>query len=216
MSISLSPLFANSMMSEELFTSRKFKKRELVTEDFCGIPCVGIICSGVIEVFSVAHDGKGVRLSQLRQGDCFGISNLFSKNELPTVLKCKSDVEILYIKKSDVIEHIASNPNFALIYAKYCNDKINFLLRRIELLTTESAKNKLIAYFLQARGADGNVQLDCSKERLATVLGISRAALFRELAFLQNEGYIEMAQSTIKIIKLEELSSLLYKNNVKR
>lgn len=53
-----------------------------------GIPSVGIIVAGQIDVYCVSIDGKDIQLNSLKEGDCFGICNLLEGYGLETVLRC--------------------------------------------------------------------------------------------------------------------------------
>ena len=72
---------------------------EALVDDPDGEPCVGLVVSGLIDVWSAAPDGREVLLSTLRAGDCFGISNLLTGNALETRLRAAGAVEIAYIPK---------------------------------------------------------------------------------------------------------------------
>ena len=61
-------------------------------------------------------------------------------------------------------------------YAALCNRKLQFLLRRIELLTMQSCRGRLIAHLLEQQDEKGVVRLAGSREDLARRLGVSRAA----------------------------------------
>ena len=74
----------------------------------------------------------------------------------------------------------------------------------------QSGKNRLIQYLLMWQEDNGNVRLDGSKDSLAASLGISRASLFRELAFLQEKGLIKRRPGQIHIMDRERLEHILY------
>ena len=56
----------------------------------------------------------------------------------------------------------------------------------------------------------GEVCREESREELASVLGISRASLFRELALLQNRELISQEHGRIRILDRKELEDILY------
>ena len=56
---------------------RRHPTGTLLCDTLDGTPCVGLVVSGLIDVWSVAPDGNGVLLSALRPGDCFGIPKSF-------------------------------------------------------------------------------------------------------------------------------------------
>lgn len=185
---------------------KAYKRGQQISDRLEQEPSVGIILQGIVDVYSLAEDGTEVKLSELQADDCFGICNIFAPSPLDTVLKCRTQTEIAFISKNCFAQLIASDPTLAIRYSTLCNRKIQFLLKRIELLTMQSCRGKLISYLLN----DGRnlVLLPQSKEHLAKMLGVSRAALFRELAYLQKEGLIHSSSSAITIINRSQLERL--------
>ena len=95
-------------------------------------------------------------------------------------------------------------------YAALCNRKLQFLLRRIELLTMQSCRGRLIAHLLERQDEKGVVGLAGSREDLARRLGMSRAALFRELSVLQSMGAVSVDGNSITVEDRPLLEELLY------
>lgn len=72
--------------------------------------------------------------------------------------------------------------------AALCNAKIQFLLSRIEMLTMQSCRGKVLAFLLAEKREDGVILLRGTRDELASRLSVSRAALYRELSALQRRG----------------------------
>lgn len=175
-----------------------------------GITSVGLVADGTVDVYSVAVDGRDVQLNALGRGDCFGISNLLAPAEMETVLRCRTSTTLIYIPKRILISMMENDAAFSLRYAAFCNQKIQFLIRRIEMLTIQSCRGKVIGYLLSRHDTTGRVRSDCSREDLARRLDISRAALFRELAFLQAQGLLALQKGDIFIVDQAGLEQILY------
>lgn len=184
------PLFCGCHFPTEEMILKNCRKGQFISDKVHGLEMLGFVLEGYIDVYSVAFDGHEVLLTGLASGDCFGLVNLLVKNEFPTVLKCRKKTKILLLPKQVVVKLLETDAAFALRYAGFCGKKLQFLLKRIELLTMQSGRNKVIQYLLMRKDHRGLVQLECTKEQLAAILGISRASLFRELAALQEQGLI--------------------------
>lgn len=188
-------------------------KGRMISDRQNGQNHVVLVVKGKIEVYSIALDGKEILLSLLKEGDCFGISNLFlSDTELPTVLMCAADSEVLLIPKHLLIEAMKANGELAIRYATIYNRKIQFLLQKIESLTMQSGKCKVAEYLLSHADDQDVVTLEHSKEHFASVLGISRASLFRELSYFQNEEIIAPVGNEIRIRRRKRLEEILYQS----
>ena len=112
---------------------------------------------------TVAVDGRDVWLNSLYTGECFGIYNLVAASDLETVLCCGEDTVICYIDKVTLRRWMETDQKLAFQYAALCNAKLQFLIKRIEQLTTQTCCGKIAAYLLAHRSADGQVKSSCSR-----------------------------------------------------
>ena len=204
-----SPLLAGVSLPAEQTRVQSFPAGHILSDRSGGVSSVGMILSGRVEVYSVALDGKDVQLSTLPAGECFGVCNLLADAELETVLRCGEETEVLYIPKPVLLACMERDAGLSLRYAELCNQKLQFLLRRIELLTMQSCRGRLIAHLLEQQDEKGVVRLAGSREDLARRLGVSRAALFRELSALQSMGAAAVDGNSIRIQDRPLLEELL-------
>lgn len=194
------PLFSGCEFDASALTVQSFKRGEAVGDTLDGEPVIGIIAKGQVGVFGISPGESEVSLSSLGAGEAFGISNLFTQNELETRLVCRERTDIVFVPKQAFLRMLAANPALAERYMTLLNGKIRFLIRRIALLTAHSGRAKLVDYLLTNADRHNTVQLGCSKEQLAKLLGMSRAALFRELAALSAAGLICVERSRITLL----------------
>ena len=198
-----SPFLAGASLPPEQVTAKRFRAGQIISDRPGGVSSVGMIVSGRVEVYSVALDGKDVQLNALTAGECFGVCNLLADTELETVLRCGEETEVLYIPKAVLLACMERDAGLAM-------RKLQFLLRRIELLTMQSCRGRLIAHLLERQDEKGVVRLAGSREDLARRLGMSRAALFRELSVLQSMGAVSVDGNSITVEDRPLLEELLY------
>lgn len=198
----------------ETFLFRNFKKGEEITERVDGVACVGIVSFGSVMVFSIADDGTQVALSLLEKAELFGIANLYSQERLVTHLRCQEDASIIFIPKQHFIRCMTQNEELFMLYIRRCNEKIRFLLEKIGMLTMQNSKRKLIS-FLFSEEKEGCIKLECSREELAKRLGVSRATLFRDMAWLQSEKNILVDGKNLYITDEDALAQILFGNDAK-
>lgn len=208
--LNASPLLKGCGVSTELMWTHAYRGGQIVSDRAEGRASVGLVASGQVDVYSVAMDGRDVQLNVLEPGECFGISNLLCPAELETVLRCRTDTVLIYIPKEALVSAMEKDSVLALRYAAYCNQKIQFLIRRIELLTMQSCRGKVIEYLLSQKDGEGKVRPGFSREELARHLGVSRAALFRELSFLHSQGFLVAEGQSIRVTDPAGLKKLLY------
>ena len=205
-----SKLFSKKYIVEDKVKTKNYKRGQFISDYFDKEYYVGVIKTGQVSVYCISRDGSEVNMSMLKEGDAFGISNIFQQESLDTVLKCKSNVSVVFYPKKFFIEMMQLDSAIALEYSRYCNSKIQFLLRKIEFLNIQSIKKKIIEYLLDKNDKNDVVLLECSKEELSKTLSVSRASLYRELQSLQNEDCLEFNNRNIKILDKEKLIEILY------
>ena len=76
--------------------------------------------------------------------------------------------------------------------------------------TMQSCRGRLIAHLLEQQDEVGVVKITGSREDLARRLGVSRAALFRELSALQSMGTVSVDGNSITVEDRPLLEELLY------
>ena len=129
-----SPLLAGVSLPAEQARVQSFPAGHILSDRPGGVPSIGLILSGRVEVYSVALDGKDVQLSTLPAGECFGVCNLLAGAELETVLRCGEETEVLYIPKPVLLACMERDAGLSLRYAELCNQKLQFLLRELAAL----------------------------------------------------------------------------------
>lgn len=205
--IASSPLISSCDIDAHNVLIRSYRKGQILDDHVAGAAMVGLVLEGIVEVLSVAFDGREISLSELKEGDCFGISDLIDLGLRTTVLKCRKASRILFIPKEELLARIQENPKIALEFIRLYNLKINFLIQRIESLTICSARRKLLE-FLLSNQCKGTVSLDSNRTTLARRLGVSRAALYRELNYLSKGGLIAIDGKTLQLLDISRLEVL--------
>lgn len=188
--IHASPLFAGTRFDESAIRTETLRKGRLLDDMRGSCACVGLVIEGAIDVYSVAADGFEVKLAELGIGDSFGICNLCSERALPTVLRCRTACRVMLVPKARFMAMMESDAELALRYARVCNEKIAFLIGRIEELAQATSAVKLETYLCEHADENGIVRIEGTRDDLARYLGISRSALFRQIARLKEEGVV--------------------------
>lgn len=177
-------LFAICGVGDEDGRRMTYPKGSLVDDREGASRSVVLVLSGTLLVYSAVSDEKRLLLSVLESGDIFGIANLFLEEDLPTVLECGRESTLFLYPKEKFREKILSSGEAAECYSTLLNTKLQFLTKRISLLSMPSSRSRLAAALV-----DGEEYR--SLEEFSSYLNISRATLFRELRFFEDDGIIE-------------------------
>lgn len=187
---------------------RRYPAGAAIGESDTGEPCVGLVVEGLVDVWSVAVDGNGVLLSSLRRGECYGISNLL-RGEMETRLRAATAVTAACVSKTKLEAAFARDGRLAMRYAAICNEKIQFLLRRIAMLTAQTTRGRLVSWLLLHTAEDGRVASTLTKTDLAAALSISRAALYRELNALRDAGCLRLQGDLMTVTDRAGMEAML-------
>ena len=76
--LALSAFLSDVILPEKSVFSQTFRSGQILSDIPRGIPSIGLITAGRVEVYSVALDGKDILLNELSVGECFGICNFLA------------------------------------------------------------------------------------------------------------------------------------------
>lgn len=175
------------------------------------IDCVGqnlcLLLRGSVLVSS-AGKGAALVLNRLGAGDCFGVASLFgSRLWLTAVTACEKSVLLLFSQKT-VEELMKSDFTFARNYICFLTERIGFLNRKIAAFTAGSAEKKLAGYLLTLPAENGEITLPVSMVRLAALLDLGRASLYRAFAFLEESGQLTREGKTVRLTSAEDFNKI--------
>lgn len=103
--------------------------------------------------------------------------------------------------KTAVLDALRSDPASAMSFLKLVAHQIIDLRQRLELMKVRSAKERVMLYLDFHAGAGGTVSLPGPLQDVASELGLTREALYRTLASLEQTGAIERTKSRIRLKK---------------
>ncbi|MDO4591137.1 MAG: Crp/Fnr family transcriptional regulator [Slackia sp.] len=185
-----SPLFAKIVAIDGALIAKSLDKGRIITEADGARGCVGLLVEGAVDAYSVAADGRRTNLATLGPGDAFGICSLYADAPMPTVLRCRTACRAAFVSKSRLRALMGRDAELAARYACLCNEKIAFLIRRIEELTVSNGADKVLFYLRAHADRTGKAALPGTRDEWARRLGMSRTALFREIDRLKKEGVV--------------------------
>ena len=207
--LSLSPFISVCGLEDKDLELSTFTKQDSIWKERVPEDYVVLICKGLVEVYSKNSEGREILINTLGPGQCFGIATLYSEIPIHTFLKNRRDCTLAFIKKEKIKSILDKNKQAEIEYKKICNNKIRFLIGRIILLSSYSARTKILD-FLATQSLD---QIKISKAKLAKLLAISKATLFRELSNLEMEEIISYEGQFLLILNRKKIEGLLNEAN---
>lgn len=160
---------------------------------------IGIVLSGTLEIFSPTSQND-VLLNTMNKGFIVGVAALFgnSKTYVSTVV-AKETSKLLHFNQQEVENMMLENFQFSKNYVFFLSDRIEFLNKKIQTFTAPTAEEKLMHFLTLYQDRNGLVRLP--KTKLASMLGLGRASLYRALDDLMLKGFIQKEGQSIKVLK---------------
>lgn len=211
----LSPLFSgiSEEKAELLFPKgellvKSHKKGETIFEENDFSRSLGIILKGSAVVEKRSPE-KSVIMSTLHEGGTFGMAAIFYEDSVyPTTITATADTAVAFISKEALKAAFLKEPRLSENYICLLSQKIHFLNKKIETLSSRGGSFKLYSYILEEyskSGKDGKLELPYNMSELSRLLGIGRTTVYRELEELVKNGLIKKEGKTFTILKEENL-----------
>ena len=184
---------------------QSFNSGDIISSD----RAITVVLRGTVA--ATKHNGeKNLLMRTFGTGSITGVSSLFCKEgDTLSVLTALSPTTALIIDQTQITELIHSNGAFATDYIGFLTSRIRFLNSRIKAYTASGAEAKLAFHLLISDEAEkGEVELHVSYSRLADMLDIGRASLYRALDSLAAKGVAVREKRTIKILDRSALQRI--------
>jgi len=216
--ISSAPLFSGLPEDDiaeiaDVLREKDVLKGETIFSD--GEPSRGfyIVASGSIKIYKLAPDGKEKILHIFGKGQPFAEVAVFSGDPYPANALALQKSHLLFFPKKEFVDLIAMKPGLALSMLGVMASRLRQFAVQIENLTLKDVPARLagyILYLVEEQSDNESVELDVSKNHLASILGASPETLSRVMNRMAQEGLINVEGRIISIIDkpgLENLSS---------
>jgi CRP-like cAMP-binding protein len=200
-------IIVERMIRDRRCQQTRFPKNAIVFDETHFLRCLGIVLSGEIRVDKQTTEGKFMKMSHLKPGECFGAAAMFGHRErYATVLTATKPTQVLFLPE-DLIRW-AMRRDFTITenYIQYLSDRIWFLNEKISGLTAGSAAKQLSVFLLEHCGDQGNITV--SMTELSAQLHLGRSSLYRAVDALADQGLIQKENKSIIILDKPALQRL--------
>lgn len=183
---------------------RKFFKGEIVNNELHNHRGLGILLTGKINAMKYLLDGRSILLKRMYEGCTFGLGGIFGQSERPlSYLEVIELCHIVFISENDIFKIMSRYDIILKNYLKLVNSKVQFLNKKIEVLSQSAIEDRLMTYIYQEKmrqEKDNHIICHLGKTALADFLGVSRASLYRSIIQLENKRVIRCKGKRIEIL----------------
>lgn len=211
--IGLSDESIRNVLKEIKYYIKTYSKGEIIAHEDDECRSLALVLFGTVEIQRLYSNGKYIVLSRLLQGDVFGEALVFSKSKTyPATVIALSECKVLFINKEDVLKICSYEEKVLENFISLLSDKVFILNSKIKSISFKSLRQKVINYILNEikEQKSNSIILNNTKEEIASLLGIPRPSLSRELISLRDLGYIEFDRKIIRVLDVESLEEELF------
>lgn len=194
--------------------TKKINKGETIFDE--GEQLNGVFCirDGVSKVSKLSSNGKDQILKLVTKGDVLGQSAIISDERSKLKATAVNNMEVCFIPKEKIINPLKENPDFSMSILKTMAKDLNESNESILLFSQKNVKQRIaqaLLYIKNTYGEDveGFLNLNLTREDLASVVGTAIESCIRSISALKKEGYIQLSRKKIKILGSKKLEKLI-------
>ena len=204
----IAPADRKGMLSCIGYQVKDFRKGDIIAFEEENIRNVGILLSGSVDMVKEDVWGNKVLVARMGKDEMFGETFAWGKNKMSAVTFIVSEDAKIVLLPLDRVMHSCTNTcachhqlveNMVHIIA----DKNRDLIRKIEVISKRTIREKLLAYLsVQAQAQNARYfEIPLGRSELADYLCVDRSALTRELAKMRDEGLIDYDKNCFRILE---------------
>ncbi len=192
--------FLSTLQSNTIF----YKNNQTIAYSLGDRNVIGIIEEGSANLVRFDYNGERTIVEELYSGDIFS-DMFYSSTNSELLVIATSNCKVTFVSYDELINKAQTSINalsFLDNLISLITDKLVKRNERIELLTTRTIRNKLLAYFeLQTKKVNSkSFDLEYTYTDLADYLAIDRSAMMRELKHLKEDGFINDINRKITLL----------------
>jgi CRP/FNR family transcriptional regulator len=172
-----------------------------------------IIISGKVKIFKLSAEGKEQILHIMESDEPFGEAAVFAGKNYPASAQALAETKVFLFPRRSFVNLISKNPSLALNMLAFLSRRLRKLAALVEDLSLKAVPGRLAAYllYLSDRNSKTDIlELDISKNQLASLLGTIPETLSRILKRMDQDKLIKTSSRRIHILDRQGLLELAY------
>ncbi len=177
------------------------------------VTAAGVLLSGKIKAYRLNRQGEENLQSVLEPGTMFGDMLMATDNgKSPVTVEAMEDARVLFVPFDSIMAapgEFGDRLRINLLHelsARYWA-----LNRKVRYLSERSLRGRIALFLLDAARDQGGLTftLNMTREAMASLLGVNRSALSRELSRMEKDGLLAVYRGSFRLMDREGLESCL-------
>ncbi|MEQ6123358.1 Crp/Fnr family transcriptional regulator [Pseudotenacibaculum sp. MALMAid0570] len=209
----------NELSKDELIrisackTSQFVKKGETLFEEGKYINGVFCIKDGVCKVTKMSSNGRDQIVKLIKKGDLIGERSLISDEPSNLKATAVNNLEVCFIPKEEIVKDLKQNSNFTMSILKELASSLKEADNVIVDMAQKTVKQRLAETLLHLRenfavSDDGPLDIQLSREDIASIIGTATESAIRLLSSFKKEKLINLKGKEIYILNPKKLQRI--------
>ncbi len=177
------------------------------------VAAAGVLLSGKIKAYRLNRQGEENLQSVLGPGSMFGDMLMATDNgKSPVTVEVTEDARVLFVPFDSIMAAGGEFGNRLRVNLLHeLSARYWALSRKVRYLSERSLRGRIALFLLDAARDQGGLTftLPMTREAMASLLGVNRSALSRELSRMEKDGLVAVYRGSFRLLSREELESCI-------
>ena len=177
------------------------------------VAAAGVLLSGKIKAYRLNRQGEENLQSVLGPGSMFGDMLMATDNgKSPVTVEVTKDARVLFVPFDSIMAAGGEFGNRLRVNLLHeLSARYWALSRKVRYLSERSLRGRIALFLLDAARDQGGLTftLPMTREAMASLLGVNRSALSRELSRMEKDGLVAVYRGSFRLLSREELESCI-------
>ena len=201
----------NVFLQEARCRFDSFPRGAIVLSQGDRVTAAGILLSGKIKAYRLNRQGEENLQSVLSPGSMFGdILMATDKGKSPVTVETTEDARVLFVPFDSIMAAPGDFGNRLRVNLLHeLSARYWALSRKVRYLSERSLRGRIALFLLDAAQDQGGLTftLPMTREAMASLLGVNRSALSRELSRMEKDGLLAVYRGSFRLLDREGLES---------
>ena len=177
------------------------------------VAAAGVLLSGKIKAYRLNRQGEENLQSVLGPGSMFGDMLMATDNgKSPVTVEVTEDARVLFVPFDSIMAAGGEFGNRLRVNLLHeLSARYWALSRKLRYLSERSLRGRIALFLLDAARDQGGLTftLPMTREAMASLLGVNRSALSRELSRMEKDGLLAVYRGSFRLLSREGLEDCL-------
>ena len=177
------------------------------------VTAAGLLLSGKIKAYRLNRQGEENLQSVLGPGSMFGDMLMATDNgKSPVTVEAVEDARVLFVPFESIMSAAGEFGNRLRINLLHeLSARYWALSRKVRYLSERSLRGRIALFVLDAAKDQGGptFTLPMTREAMASLLGVNRSALSRELSRMEKDGLLAVYRGSFRLLDRAGLESCI-------